>query len=66
VASWIAFLIAGSLSLKYLLREARKMLLIPALQGAWQGAPVAETGTSRRGRKMHSTELMSEKGQVVT
>jgi hypothetical protein len=58
--------IARSLSLKYLSRDAGKVLLIPALQDAGKVSshpPTADSGTAVRYVR---AEIMSEKGQVVT
>jgi hypothetical protein len=58
--------ISRSLSRKYLIRNAGKMLLIPALKDAGQvsmHAAAADRGDARRSVR---PELMSEKGQVVT
>jgi hypothetical protein len=58
--------IAGSLSLKYPVRDAGKVLLIPALQDAEKVSADLAAADSGVAGSLARAELMSEKGQVVT
>src|ERR1700683_1450781 len=73
LAADIAPRIAISVSLKYPLDRSRKVLAIPASQDAGQVSAGrgevsrgAETGDGVAAGRCVSTELMSEKGQLVT
>jgi hypothetical protein len=62
----LAFDISTSLSWKYLIPGAGKLLLIPALQDARQVSMHAAKADRGAARRRLRPELMSEKGQVVT